>query len=122
MLAALATPLVVSVHTIVSFDFATSVIPGWHSTLFPPYFVTGAIFSGLAMVIMLMVPLRVLCGFKDVITTHHLENMCKLIVATSLLIGYAYGVELFAAWYGGSKVEQYTFRNRVLGPYGWCFG
>lgn len=122
MLAALATPLVVSVHTIVSFDFATSVIPGWHSTLFPPYFVTGAIFSGLAMVIMLMVPLRVLCGFKDIITTHHLENMCKLIVATSLLIGYAYGVELFAAWYGGSKVEQYTFRNRVLGPYGWCFG
>ncbi len=122
MLAALATPLVVSVHTIVSFDFATSVIPGWHSTLFPPYFVTGAIFSGLAMVIMLMVPLRALCGFKDLITTHHLENMCKLIVATSLLIGYAYGVELFAAWYGGNKVEQYTFRNRVLGPYGWCFG
>jgi molybdopterin-containing oxidoreductase family membrane subunit len=122
MLAALATPLVVSVHTIVSFDFATSVIPGWHSTIFPPYFVTGAIFSGLAMVINLMVPLRVLCGFKDVITIHHLENMCKLIIATSLLIGYAYGVEFFAAWYSGNTFEQYAFRNRTNGPYGWCFG
>jgi molybdopterin-containing oxidoreductase family membrane subunit len=121
MLAALATPLVVSVHTIVSFDFATSIIPGWHSTLFPPYFVTGAIFSGLAMVITLMVPLRLACGFKDLITVRHLENMCKLILATSLLIGYAYGVELFSAWYGGNPVEQYTFRNRVMGPYRWCF-
>jgi molybdopterin-containing oxidoreductase family membrane subunit len=122
MLAALATPLVVSVHTIVSFDFATSVIPGWHSTIFPPYFVTGAIFSGLAMVINLMVPLRVLCGLKDLITVRHLDNMCKLMLATSLLIGYAYGVELFTAWYGGNIFEQYTFRNRVIGPYGWCFG
>jgi molybdopterin-containing oxidoreductase family membrane subunit len=121
MLAALATPLVVSVHTIVSFDFATSVIPGWHSTIFPPYFVTGAIFSGLAMVITLMVPLRALCGLKDIITLRHLENMCKLILATSLLIGYAYSVELFAAWYGGSRIEAYTFRNRVTGPYWWCF-
>jgi molybdopterin-containing oxidoreductase family membrane subunit len=122
MLAALATPLVVSVHTIVSFDFATSIIPGWHSTIFPPYFVAGAIFSGLAMVITLMVPLRVLCGLKTIITLNHLENMCKLIIATSLLIAYAYGVELFAAWYGGNPVEQYTFRNRVFGPYGWCYG
>jgi molybdopterin-containing oxidoreductase family membrane subunit len=121
MLAALATPLVVSVHTIVSFDFATSVVPGWHSTIFPPYFVTGAIFSGLAMVITLMVPLRLACGFKDLITLHHLENMCKLIVATSLLIGYAYGVELSSAWYGGNSVEQFTIRNRVLGDYWWCF-
>jgi molybdopterin-containing oxidoreductase family membrane subunit len=121
MLAALATPLVVSVHTIVSFDFATSIIPGWHSTIFPPYFVTGAIFSGLAMVITLMVPLRVLCGLKDVITIRHLENMSKLIIATSLLIGYAYAVELWAAWYGGNRFEQYTFRNRILGPYGWCY-
>jgi molybdopterin-containing oxidoreductase family membrane subunit len=121
MLAGLATPLVVSVHTIVSFDFATSVIPGWHSTLFPPYFVTGAIFSGLAMVITLMVPLRLVGELKDVITARHLENMCKLILTTSLLIGYAYFVELFAAWYSGSAIEQYTFRNRVLGPYWWCF-
>jgi molybdopterin-containing oxidoreductase family membrane subunit len=121
MLAGLATPLVVSVHTIVSFDFATSIIPGWHSTIFPPYFVTGAIFSGLAMVITLMVPLRIACGFKDLITIRHLENMCKLILATSLLIGYAYLLELFSAWYSGNPVEQYTFRNRVLGPYWWCF-
>jgi Ni/Fe-hydrogenase subunit HybB-like protein len=117
MLAALATPLVVSVHTIVSFDFATSVIPGWHSTIFPPYFVTGAIFSGLAMVITLMVPLRKLCGLEDVITVRHLENMSKLVLATSLLIGYAYGVELFSAWYGGNHFEQYAFRNRMVGPY-----
>jgi molybdopterin-containing oxidoreductase family membrane subunit len=122
MLAALATPLVVSVHTIVSFDFATSVIPGWHATIFPPYFVTGAIFSGLAMVITLMVPLRSLCGLKDVITPHHLENMCKLILATSLLIGYAYVVELSAAWYGGNRFEQDTFRYRIIGLYGWCYG
>jgi len=121
MLAALATPLVVSVHTIVSFDFATSVIPGWHATIFPPYFVTGAIFSGLAMVITLMVPLRALCGLKDVITVRHLENMSKLIIATSLLIGYAYAVELSAAWYGGNRFEQDAFRNRIIGPYGWCY-
>jgi len=121
MLAALATPLVVSVHTIVSFDFATSVIPGWHSTIFPPYFVTGAIFSGLAMVITLMVPLRVLCRLKDVVTIHHLENMCKLIVATGLLIGYAYMVEFWTAWYGGNKFERYAFLNRAAGPYAWCF-
>ena len=82
-------------HTIVSFDFATSIFPGWHSTIFPPYFVTGAIFSGLAMVITLMVPLRQLCGLEDVITITHLQNMCKLILATSLMIGYAYGTELF---------------------------
>jgi molybdopterin-containing oxidoreductase family membrane subunit len=121
MLAALATPLVVSVHTIVSFDFATTNMPGWHATIFPPYFVTGAIFSGLAMVITLMVPLRALCGLKDVITIRHLENMSKLIIATSLLIAYAYVVELGAAWYSGNRFEQYAFRNRVIGPYGWCY-
>jgi len=121
LLAGLATPLVVSVHTIVSFDFATSVIPGWHSTIFPPYFVTGAIFSGLAMVISLLVPLRRVCGLEEVITVTHLQNMCKLILVTSLIIAYAYGTELFMAWYAGNPFEQYTFRNRVLGPYGWCF-
>ncbi len=121
MLAGLATPLVVSVHTIVSFDFATSVIPGWHTTIFPPYFVTGAIFSGLAMVITLIVPVRALCGLKDLITARHLENMCKLILATSLLLGYGYLVELGNAWYGGNRYEQYVFLNRALGPYAWCY-
>jgi len=121
MLAGLATPLVVSVHTIVSFDFATSVIPGWHTTIFPPYFVTGAIFSGLAMVITLIVPIRALCGLKDLVTTQHLENMCKLILATSLLLGYGYLVELGNAWYGGNLYEQYVFLNRAAGPYAWCY-
>jgi Ni/Fe-hydrogenase subunit HybB-like protein len=121
LLAGLATPLVVSVHTVVSFDFATSVQPGWHSTIFPPYFVTGAIFSGLAMVVTLMVPLRKLCGIEDLITINHLQNMCKLILAMSLIIAYAYGTELFMAWYAGNPFEQYTFYNRVFGPYGWCF-
>jgi Ni/Fe-hydrogenase subunit HybB-like protein len=121
LLAGLATPLVVSVHTIVSFDFSTSVIPGWHSTIFPPYFVTGAIFSGLAMVITLMVPLRRLCGLEDVVTITHLQNMCKLILSTSLIIGYAYGTELFMAWYAGNRVEQHSFWVRLFGYYGWCF-
>ena len=121
MLAGLATPLVVSVHTIVSFDFATSVIPGWHTTIFPPYFVTGAIFSGLSMVITLIVPLRVLCGLKDVVTTRHLENMCKLILATGLLMGYGYTIEVASAWYGGNPYEEYLVRNRAIGPYAWCY-
>jgi Ni/Fe-hydrogenase subunit HybB-like protein len=121
MLAGLATPLVVSVHTIVSFDFATSVIPGWHSTIFPPYFVTGAIFSGLAMVVTLIVPLRILCGLTDVVTTRHLENMCKLMLATGLLIGYGYLVEAGNAWYSGNHYEEYVLRNRATGPYAWCY-
>jgi Ni/Fe-hydrogenase subunit HybB-like protein len=121
MLAGLATPLVVSVHTIVSFDFATSVVPGWHSTIFPPYFVNGAIFSGLSMVITLIVPLRVLCGLKDVVTTRHLENVCKLILATSLLQGYGYLIELTNAWYSGNAYEQFVFTNRMTGPYAGCF-
>lgn len=117
MLAALATPLVVSVHTIVSFDFATSVIPGWHSTIFPPYFVAGAVFSGLAMVITLVVPLRLLCHLETVVTVKHLENMCKLLLVTSLLISYAYAVEFFTAWYGGNTYERFAFLNRAGGPY-----
>jgi Ni/Fe-hydrogenase subunit HybB-like protein len=122
MLAGLTTAQVAAAQTIVSFDVATSVIPGWHSTLFPPYFVTGAILSGLAMLITLVAPLRGLCGFKEVITLRHLGNVCKLVIAMSLLVGYAYAVELYTAWYGGNIFEQYTFRNRVIGPYGWCFG
>jgi len=121
MLAGLATPLVVSVHTIVSFDFATSVIPGWHTTIFPPYFVVGAIFSGLAMVITLIVPLRVLCGIQDLVTIRHLENMCKLILATGMLLGYGYAAELANARYSGNPFEQYVFLNRAFGPYAWCY-
>jgi Ni/Fe-hydrogenase subunit HybB-like protein len=121
MLAGLATPLVVSVHSIVSFDFATSVIPGWHTTIFPPYFVTGAILSGLAMVITLIVPLRVACGLKDVVTIRHLGNMCKLIIATGLLLGYGYLLELANAWYSGNEYELFVFRNRMTGPYAWCY-
>ncbi|HEV3168454.1 MAG TPA: quinol:electron acceptor oxidoreductase subunit ActD [Isosphaeraceae bacterium] len=121
LLAGLATPLVVSVHTIVSFDFATSVIPGWHATIFPPYFVTGAIFSGLSMVIALIVPLRVLCGLKDLVTTRHLENMCKLVLATGLLLSYGYLLELANAWYSGNAYEQFVFRNRMTGPYAPCY-
>ncbi len=121
MLAGLATPLVVSVHTIVSFDFATSVIPGWHTTIFPPYFVVGAIFSGLAMVITLIVPLRILCGIEDLVTIRHLENMCKLILATSLLLSYGYLAELANAWYSGNPYEAYVFLNRATGPYLWCY-
>jgi molybdopterin-containing oxidoreductase family membrane subunit len=121
MLAALATPLVVSVHTIVSFDFATSILPGWHSTIFPPYFVTGAIFSGLAMVITLLVPLRILCGLKDLITLRHLENMCLLILATGMLIAYSYSVEVASAWYGGNSYEWDLTRDRAIGPYAWCY-
>jgi Ni/Fe-hydrogenase subunit HybB-like protein len=121
MLAGLATPLVVSVHTIVSFDFATSVIPGWHTTIFPPYFVTGAILSGLSMVITLIVPLRILCGLKDLVTTRHLETMCKLILATGTLLGYGYLLELANAWYSGNAYEQYVFSNRMTGPYAVCY-
>ncbi len=122
MLAGLATSLVVAAQSIVSFDVATSMIPGWHSTLFPAYFVIGAIYSGLAMLITLVVPLRVLCGFKGLITAAHLESMCKLIIATSLLVGYAYIVEFWTAWQGGSTFERFAFGNRVTGPYAWCFG
>jgi Ni/Fe-hydrogenase subunit HybB-like protein len=121
MLAGLATPLVVSVHTIVSYDFATSVIPGWHTTIFPPYFVTGAIFSGLAMVITLIVPLRILCGLEDLVTARHLEIMCKLVLATGTLLGYGYLLELANAWYSGNLFEQFVFRNRMTGPYAVCY-
>ncbi len=121
MLAALATPLVVSVHTIVSFDFATSVIPGWHTTIFPPYFVAGAIFSGLAMVVTLIVPLRVACGLQDVVTIRHLDTLCKLILMTGLLMGYGYTIEAAGAWYSGNPYEGYMAYNRATGPYAWCY-
>jgi molybdopterin-containing oxidoreductase family membrane subunit len=121
ILAGLSTPLVLSVHTIVSFDFATSVIPGWHTTIFPPYFVAGAVFSGFAMVVTLMVICRKAFGLQHLITTRHLENMNKIILATGTMVGYAYGVEFWTAWYSGNPYEKFTFLNRALGPYSWAY-
>lgn len=121
LLAALATPLVLSVHTIVSFDFAVSQVPGWHTTIFPPYFVAGAVFSGFAMVITLMVPARAFFGLKNLVTLRHLENMCKIVLATGMMVGYAYAAEFFIAWYGGNKYEQFAFINRAFGPYAWAY-
>ncbi len=121
MLAGFATPLVLSVHTVVSFDFATSVIPGWHTTIFPPYFVAGAIFSGFALVVTLMIMAREFFGLKNIVTIHHLENMNKVIMATGMMVGYAYGMEFFMAWYSGNPYEQFTFINRAFGPYAWAY-
>ena len=121
ILAALATPLVLSVHTIVSFDFAVSQLPGWHTTIFPPYFVAGAIFSGFAMVVTLLVPARKLCGVENLITIRHLENMNKIIMATGLMVGTAYGIEFFMAWYSGVEYEQFALKNRAFGNYWWAY-
>ena len=117
LLAGLATPLVLSVHTVVSFDFAVSVIPGWHATIFPPYFVAGAIFAGFAMVITLAVPLRAIFGLKDFITTRHLQNMGKVLLATGLIVAYGYLMEIFLAWYSGNWFEEFMILNRITGPY-----
>jgi molybdopterin-containing oxidoreductase family membrane subunit len=121
VLAGLATPLVLSVHTIVSFDFATSVIPGWHTTIFPPYFVAGAIFSGFAMVLTLMIITRKLFHLQDYITIEHIESMNKVILLTGTIVGVAYLTELFIAWYSGYVYEQFAFFNRALGPYWWAY-
>jgi molybdopterin-containing oxidoreductase family membrane subunit len=117
IMAGLATPLVVSVHTVVSFDFAVANVPGWHSTIFPPYFVAGAIYSGFAMVIVLSVPLRTFYGLEDFITLTHLENMAKIMLATGLIVGYGYGIEAFMAWYSGNRYEKFVQLNRMAGPY-----
>jgi molybdopterin-containing oxidoreductase family membrane subunit len=117
LLAGISTPLVLSVHTIVSFDFAVSVLPGWHTTIFPPYFVAGAVFSGFAMVLTLLVPVRRFLGLQDVITVRHFENMNKVILVTGLIVTYGYVMEHFVAWYGGSPYEAFVFRNRREGPY-----
>jgi Ni/Fe-hydrogenase subunit HybB-like protein len=117
LLAGLATPLVVSVHTVVSFDFATSVVPGWHTTIFPPYFVAGAVYSGFGMVLTLLIPLRAVYGLHDFITARHLDNMAKVLLATGLLVVYGYGMESFTAWYSGNPYEQYVLLNRLQGPY-----
>jgi len=121
ILAGIATPLVLSVHSIVSFDFATSQLPGWHTTIFPPYFVAGAIFSGFGMVMTLLIPCRVWFKIEDLITIRHLENMAKIICLTGSMVGYAYGMEFFIAWYSGNPYEQFAFVNRAFGPYAWAY-
>jgi len=121
LLAALATPLVVSVHSVVSTDFATAVIPGWHTTVFPPYFVIGAIFSGFAMVLTLMLIARKVMHFENYITMKHIHAMCKVIVFTGSIVGLAYLTELFTAWYSGSLYEQFVFLNRMAGPFAWAY-
>lgn len=121
VLAALATPLVLSVHSVVSFDFATSQLPGWHTTIFPPYFVAGAVFSGFAMVLTLIIPARHIFGLKHLVTLRHLENMAKIIVTTGTMVGYAYAMEFFIAWYSGSNLERFVFINRMFGPYAWAY-
>jgi molybdopterin-containing oxidoreductase family membrane subunit len=121
LLAALATPLVVSVHTVVSFDFAVGVITGWHSTLFPPYFVAGAIYSGFAMVMTLAIPLRKVYGLQDFITLRHLQNMAKVILATGMIVVYGYAMELFFSWYSANDYEQSMMAQRMTGHYAWAY-
>ena len=119
LLAGLATPLVISVHTVVSFDFAIGIVPGWHATIFPPYFVAGAIYAGFAMVLTLSIPLRALFGLGDFITMRHLQNMAKVMLVTGLIVVYGYLMELFFAWYSGNEYERFMVANRVFGPYRW---
>jgi len=109
------------VHSVVSFDFATSVEPGWHTTIFPPYFVAGAIFSGFAMVMTLMLVARVVFKMNDLVTMTHVELMNKIILATGTIVGYAYAMEFFIAWYSGNEYERYVFLNRAFGPYAWAY-
>jgi len=121
LLAGLATPLVVSVHTVVSFDFAVGIVPGWHTTIFPPYFVAGAVFSGFAMVLTLVIPIRALYGLEDFITMRHLQNMAKVLLVTGLIVAYGYTTEAFMAWYGQYQYESFMLWNRITGPYWWTY-
>jgi Ni/Fe-hydrogenase subunit HybB-like protein len=121
LLAGLATPLVVSVHTVVSFDFATGIVPGWHATIFPPYFVAGAIYAGFAMVLTLAIPLRHFYKLQDFITLKHLENMAKVMLATGLIVAYGYMMEAFCAWYSANEYEGFMIKNRMFGPYWWAY-
>ena len=121
ILAGLSTPLVLSVHSIVSLDFSVSQLPGWHTTIFPPYFVAGAIFSGFGMVLTLLIPLRKLCKLEEVITMRHIDLMCKVTLATGSIVGYAYGMEFFIAWYSGNPYERFCFVNRAFGPFWWAY-
>jgi Ni/Fe-hydrogenase subunit HybB-like protein len=117
LLAGLATPLVLSVHTVVSFDFAIGIIPGWHATIFPPYFVAGAIYAGFAMVLLLTIPLRKFYGLEGFITMRHMHNMAKVMLATGLIVFYGYLTEAFFGWYSGNQYESYMINNRMFGPY-----
>ncbi|HEY0379410.1 MAG TPA: NrfD/PsrC family molybdoenzyme membrane anchor subunit, partial [Pyrinomonadaceae bacterium] len=121
LLAGLATPLVLSVHTIVSFDFAVSQIPGWHATIFPPYFVAGAIYAGFAMVLTLTIPLRKWYGLEDFITMRHIHNMAKVMLATGLIVVYGYAMEAFFGWYSANEYESYMIFNRMTGPYAYLY-
>ena len=120
ILAGISTPLVLSVHSTVSFDFATSILPAWHTTIFPPYFVAGAIFGGFAMVLTLLIPARALYKLHDIITWNHIDVMCKIILVTGSIVGYAYIMEFFVAYYGGNPFERFAFLNRYFGPYWWA--
>jgi molybdopterin-containing oxidoreductase family membrane subunit len=117
LLAGISTPLVLSVHTVVSFDFAVAIVPGWHTTIFPPYFVAGAIYSGFAMVLVLAIPIRKFYGLEDMITMRHLQNSAKIMLATGLIVGYGYFFETFVALYSGSTYERFMIHNRWFGPY-----
>jgi molybdopterin-containing oxidoreductase family membrane subunit len=121
MLAGLATPLVLSVHTIVSFDFAVAQLPGWHTTIFPPYFVAGAVYSGFAMVLTLAIPLRKWYNMKDLITLRHIDAASKLMLGVGLIVAYGYGLEAFFSWYSGDKYESFMYWNRITGPYAWSY-
>jgi Ni/Fe-hydrogenase subunit HybB-like protein len=121
ILAGLSTPLVLSVHTVVSFDFAVSLIPGWHATIFPPYFVAGAIYAGFAMVLNLAIPVRRFYGMESLITMRHIDNMAKIMLATGMLVAYGYACEAFFAWYSGSPHERFMMWNRMTGPYAWSY-
>jgi Ni/Fe-hydrogenase subunit HybB-like protein len=121
LLAGLATPLVISVHTVVSFDFTVAILPGWHSTIFPPYFVAGAIYSGFAMVLVLAIPLRALYGLGDLITGRHLDNMAKVMLATAEIVAYSYAFEAFISWYSGNQFEMFAIWNRLTGPYRYMY-
>jgi molybdopterin-containing oxidoreductase family membrane subunit len=121
LLAGLATPLVLSVHTVISFDFAVAVLPGWHTTIFPPYFVAGAIYSGFAMVLTLAIPLRKFYHLESLVTERHIDNMGKVMLVTGFIVGYGYGMEAFMAWYSADHWEAFAFWNRMFGPMGWAY-
>jgi molybdopterin-containing oxidoreductase family membrane subunit len=121
LLAGLSTPLVLSVHTIVSFDFSTGIVPGWHATIFPPYFVAGAVYAGFAMVLTLAIPVRKFYGLEDFITMRHIRNCCKVMLATGLIVAYGYLMEAFFAWYSGNTFELFMMKNRMFGPYGMIY-
>jgi molybdopterin-containing oxidoreductase family membrane subunit len=121
LLAGLSTPLVVSVHSIVSFDFSLGVIPGWHTTVFPPYFVAGAVFAGFAMVLTLAIPIRRIYRLEDFITMRHIDNMCKVMLTTGLIVGYGYMLEVFMGWYSANEYEKFMIMNRFKGPYAWSY-